>query len=122
VFFNLKRGELRASLRFTCEYIYIELVKDVLQLSSYFFLQSVSKEDISLDYVFIFCLLMRWIFLSWLDVCHLNYSPPHFPILSQHTPTRVKSVFDCMVAGVFQIIFRAKIHANDVFSFFKNHF
>jgi hypothetical protein len=27
-----------------------------------------------------------------------------------------------VVAGVFQITFRAKIHANDVFSFFKNHF
>jgi len=27
-----------------------------------------------------------------------------------------------VVAGTFQIIFRAKIHANDVFSFFKNHF
>jgi hypothetical protein len=27
-----------------------------------------------------------------------------------------------VVAGAFQITFRAKIHANDVFSFFKNHF
>jgi hypothetical protein len=27
-----------------------------------------------------------------------------------------------VVAGAFQIIFRAKMHANDVFSFFKNHF
>jgi hypothetical protein len=27
-----------------------------------------------------------------------------------------------VVAGVFQITFRAKMHANDVFSFFKNHF
>jgi len=27
-----------------------------------------------------------------------------------------------VVADVFQITFRAKIHANDVFLFFKNHF
>ena len=33
-----------------------------------------------------------------------------------------KSVFGSVVAGAFQIIFRAKMHANDVFSFFKNHF
>jgi len=32
------------------------------------------------------------------------------------------NIFDSMVAVVFQIIFRAKIHANDVFSFFKNYF
>jgi hypothetical protein len=31
-------------------------------------------------------------------------------------------VFGSVVAGAFQIAFRAKIHANDVFSFFKNHF
>jgi hypothetical protein len=27
-----------------------------------------------------------------------------------------------VVAGAFQIIFRAKMHANDVFLFFKNYF
>jgi hypothetical protein len=27
-----------------------------------------------------------------------------------------------VVASAFQITFRAKMHANDVFSFFKNHF
>jgi hypothetical protein len=27
-----------------------------------------------------------------------------------------------VVADAFQIIFHAKIHANDVFLFFKNHF
>jgi hypothetical protein len=32
------------------------------------------------------------------------------------------SVFGSMVAVAFQIAFRAKIHANDVFLFFKNHF
>jgi hypothetical protein len=31
-------------------------------------------------------------------------------------------VFDSVVAGAFQITFRAKIHANDVFSFFKIYF
>jgi hypothetical protein len=31
-------------------------------------------------------------------------------------------VFGSMVAGAFQIAFRAEIHVNDVFSFFKNHF
>jgi hypothetical protein len=32
------------------------------------------------------------------------------------------SVFDSVVAGAFQITFRVKIHVNDVFLFFKNHF
>jgi hypothetical protein len=31
-------------------------------------------------------------------------------------------VFGSVVAGTFQITFRAKIHVNDVFSFLKNHF
>jgi hypothetical protein len=31
-------------------------------------------------------------------------------------------MFDSVVAGAFQIIFRVKMHANDVFLFFKNHF
>jgi len=31
-------------------------------------------------------------------------------------------VFGSVVVVAFQIAFRAKIHANDVFSFFKNHF
>jgi hypothetical protein len=30
-------------------------------------------------------------------------------------------MFGSVVADAFQIIFRAKMHANDVFSFFKNH-
>jgi len=33
-----------------------------------------------------------------------------------------KSVFDSVVAGVFQITFRAKMHVNDIFLFFKNYF
>jgi hypothetical protein len=32
------------------------------------------------------------------------------------------SVFGSVVAGTFQIIFRAKMHVNDVFLFLKNHF
>jgi hypothetical protein len=32
------------------------------------------------------------------------------------------SVFGSVIAGVFQITFRAKIHANYVFLFFKNYF
>jgi hypothetical protein len=31
-------------------------------------------------------------------------------------------VFGSMVAGAFQITFRAKMHTNDVFLFFKNYF
>jgi len=31
-------------------------------------------------------------------------------------------VFGSVVVVAFQIAFRAKIHANDVFSFFKNYF
>jgi hypothetical protein len=31
-------------------------------------------------------------------------------------------VFDSVVAGTFQIIFRVKIHVNDIFLFFKNYF
>jgi len=32
------------------------------------------------------------------------------------------NVFDSVVAAAFQINFRAKMHANDVFLFFKNYF
>jgi hypothetical protein len=31
-------------------------------------------------------------------------------------------VFGSVVVGAFQITFRVKIHANDVFLFFKNYF
>jgi hypothetical protein len=31
-------------------------------------------------------------------------------------------MFDSVIVGAFQIIIRAKMHANDVFLFFKNHF
>jgi hypothetical protein len=34
----------------------------------------------------------------------------------------MESVFDSVVASAFQIIFRAEMHVNDIFSFFKNHF
>jgi hypothetical protein len=32
------------------------------------------------------------------------------------------SVFGSVVVSAFQITFRAKMHVNDVFLFFKNHF
>jgi hypothetical protein len=32
------------------------------------------------------------------------------------------SLFGSVVASAFQITFRAKMHANDVFLFFKNYF
>ena len=35
---------------------------------------------------------------------------------------RLIAVFYSVVAGAFQITFRAKMHVNDVFSFFKNYF
>jgi len=37
-------------------------------------------------------------------------------------PPKTTSVFGSVVAVTFQIAFRVEIHANDVFSFFKNHF
>jgi len=33
-----------------------------------------------------------------------------------------RSVFDSVIVVAFQIAFRAEIHANDVFLFFKNYF
>jgi hypothetical protein len=39
-----------------------------------------------------------------------------------HTNLLLLSVFVSVVAGVFQITFRVKMHVNDVFLFFKNHF
>jgi hypothetical protein len=34
----------------------------------------------------------------------------------------IRRMFDSVVVVAFQIVFRAEIHANYVFSFFKNHF
>jgi hypothetical protein len=42
--------------------------------------------------------------------------------LSLETVLERSSVLGSVVAGVFQITFRAEMHANDVFLFFKNHF
>jgi hypothetical protein len=36
--------------------------------------------------------------------------------------TLTSNSFGGVVAVAFQIVFRAKMHANDVFLFFKNHF
>ena len=49
---------------------------------------------------------------------HENYTQEMLLILV----VMIERVFDSMVAGAFQITFRAKMHANDVFSFFKNYF
>jgi hypothetical protein len=55
-----------------------------------------SKDDKNIYFtVFIFC------------TCHRFY---------------IKYVFGSVVVVAFQIAFRAEIHANDVFLFFKNHF
>jgi len=35
---------------------------------------------------------------------------------------QTSGLFGSVVAVAFQIAFRAKMHANDVFLFFKNHF
>jgi uncharacterized protein (DUF983 family) len=44
------------------------------------------------------------------------------PMLITMNLILIKSVFGSVVAGAFQIAFRAEMHANDVFLFFKNHF
>jgi hypothetical protein len=36
--------------------------------------------------------------------------------------SRFKSLFDSVVVDAFQITFCVKIHANDIFLFFKNYF
>jgi hypothetical protein len=43
-------------------------------------------------------------------------SPPQASFLA------ISRVFGSVVAVAFQIAFRAEIHANDAFLFFKNHF
>jgi hypothetical protein len=41
---------------------------------------------------------------------------------AKHSSLGPIKVFGSVVVVAFQIAFRAEIHANDVFSFFKNHF
>jgi hypothetical protein len=38
------------------------------------------------------------------------------------TSFKTKGLFGSVVAIAFQIVFRAKMHVNDVFLFFKNYF
>ena len=57
----------------------------------------------------------RW--LGFEQVCHC---PPDGK--SFYSCWCISSVFGSVVAGAFQIAFRAEMHANDVFLFFKNHF
>jgi hypothetical protein len=47
------------------------------------------------------------------------YSLKHYNDVFAFTPLRV---FGSVVVVAFQIAFRAEIHANDVFLFFKNYF
>jgi hypothetical protein len=47
---------------------------------------------------------------------------PQYDDMLKINITETLSVFGSVVVGVFQITFHAKIHANNVFSFFKNHF
>jgi hypothetical protein len=60
------------------------------------------------------------IFSNTLHIKVTSITPITLSIPSNWTNT--KSMFDSEVASAFQITFRAKIHANDVFSFFKNYF
>jgi len=48
----------------------------------------------------------------------------HFEIVNSKSNYKeyAKRVFDSVAAVVFQIIFRAEMHVNDVFLFFKNYF
>jgi len=46
---------------------------------------------------------------------------PIFPTAAGGPP-KTKSMFGSVVAGAFQITFRAKMHVNDFFLFFKNYF
>jgi len=43
-------------------------------------------------------------------------------MLNIRTNRVIKSVFCSVIVGAFQITFRIKIHANDIFLFFKNYF
>jgi hypothetical protein len=53
-------------------------------------------------------------------VVHVSWSG--HPGYKKKTKSLLVGVFGSVVAVAFQIAFRAEIHANDVFSFFKNHF
>jgi hypothetical protein len=43
-------------------------------------------------------------------------------VMGRARATCFKRVFGSVVVVAFQIAFRAEIHVNDVFLFFKNHF
>ena len=64
-------------------------------------------------------------FLFFSFACLISFSFSEYLIMKmqegllQH---QIKSVFGSVVAGAFQINFHAKMHANNVFLFFKNYF
>jgi len=45
----------------------------------------------------------------------------HYGTIYINLPAKF-NVFGSMVAGTFQITFHVKIHVNNIFLFFKNHF
>jgi len=54
---------------------------------------------------------------------YATYSPFYLNIIIKSRIYFARpSVFDSVITSVFQIIFHAKIHANDIFLFFKNYF
>ena len=63
------------------------------------------------SFICILCAERTLIFTKWNTQFCLHTSKNTFP-----------SMFGSVVAGAFQITFRAKMHANDVFSFLKNYF
>jgi hypothetical protein len=59
-----------------------------------------------------------WLGVSAYQTCILL----GYMIENSRFTVQVGSVFRSVVVVAFQIIFRAEIHANDIFLFFKNHF
>jgi hypothetical protein len=69
---------------------------------------------IIIKYNFIFFFILSLLFSYFMSCTKRFHNIPH--------ACQIKSVFDSVVVGAFQITFRAKMHANDIFLFFKNHF
>jgi len=80
----------------------------------------------SCSILFIICVAS--IMLNWKIFSYFRFPWPRLRVtysgygLIFRVKSGFMSVFGSVVAGAFQITFRAKIHANDIFSFFKNHF
>jgi hypothetical protein len=59
--------------------------------------------------------------LKWKFFQRIDRGKFDIPIFLKHS-IKTKSVFGSVVAVAFQIAFRAEIHANNIFLFFKNYF